>query len=36
MRWGDFRQSDNVEDRTDEAEGGGFPLGGRIKLLSFT
>ncbi len=29
MRWGDFRRSDNVEDRTDRpAGGGGFPLGG--------
>ncbi|MEP7181812.1 MAG: neutral zinc metallopeptidase [Betaproteobacteria bacterium] len=31
MRWGDFRRSDNVEDRTDagsEGGGGGFPGGG--------
>ena len=31
MRWGDFRRSDNVEDRTDgmaEGSGGGMPLGG--------
>ncbi len=34
MRWGDFRSSDNVEDRTDGAPegssggGGGFPIGG--------
>jgi predicted metalloprotease len=31
MRWGDFRRSDNVEDRTGgapEGSGGGFPLGG--------
>ena len=31
MRWGDFRRSDNVEDRTGGApagSGGGFPLGG--------
>ncbi|HEX9301672.1 MAG TPA: neutral zinc metallopeptidase [Casimicrobiaceae bacterium] len=32
MRWGDFRRSDNVEDRTDESAGGGFPLGGGVKL----
>jgi uncharacterized protein len=32
MRWGDFRRSDNVEDRTDEVSGGGFPGGGGIKL----
>ncbi len=32
MRWGDFRRSDNVEDRTDGEPGGGFPLGGGIKL----
>ena len=31
MRWGDMRESQNVEDRTD-AGGGGFPLGGGIKL----
>ena len=24
MRWGDFRRSDNVEDRTGEDSGGGF------------
>jgi predicted metalloprotease len=32
MRWGDFRRSDNVEDRTSEDaggySGGGFPIGG--------
>jgi uncharacterized protein len=29
MRWGDFRRSENVEDRTGEAPaGGGFPIGG--------
>jgi len=29
MRWGDFRRSDNVEDRTgQDAGGGGFPGGG--------
>ncbi len=32
MRWGDFRRSDNVEDRTDRGPGGGFPLGGGVKL----
>jgi len=33
MRWGDFRRSDNVEDRTDGSSGGGgFPLGGGAKL----
>jgi len=32
MRWGDFRRSDNVEDRTDADPGGGFPRGGGIKL----
>jgi predicted metalloprotease len=33
MRWGDFRRSDNVEDRTDmPAGGGGFPLGGGMRL----
>jgi predicted metalloprotease len=35
MRWGDFRRSDNIEDRTDAGDGGGgggFPLGGGIKL----
>ena len=31
MRWGDMRESENVEDRTG-AGGGGFPLGGGIKL----
>ena len=28
MRWGDFRRSDNVEDRTSESPGGGLPGGG--------
>jgi len=29
MRWGDFRRSDNIEDRTDgDAGGGGFSGGG--------
>src|SRR6187401_2890920 len=28
MRWGDFRRSDNVEDRTAEDSGGGFSGGG--------
>ena len=32
MRWGDFRRSDNVDDRTGEDgggfSGGGFPIGG--------
>ncbi|HEX6136559.1 MAG TPA: neutral zinc metallopeptidase [Casimicrobiaceae bacterium] len=31
MRWGDFRRSENVEDRTDgapEGSGGGLPVGG--------
>ncbi len=33
MRWGDFRRSDNVEDRTGgEPSGGGFPVGGGMKL----
>ena len=38
MRWGDFRRSDNVEDRTDGDSGGGgfsgggFPGGGGIRL----
>ncbi len=33
MRWGDFRRSDNVEDRTEGGSGGGgFPVGGGIKL----
>jgi predicted metalloprotease len=37
MRWGDFRRSDNVEDRTAENSGGGFsgggfPGGGGIRL----
>jgi predicted metalloprotease len=37
MRWGDFRRSDNVEDRTDDPggggfSGGGFPGGGGIRL----
>ena len=25
MRWGDFRRSENVEDRTGQSSGGGFP-----------
>ena len=33
MRWGDFRRSDNVEDRTEAGSGGGgFPLGGGMRL----
>src|SRR5436190_668985 len=34
MRWGDFRRSDNVEDRGDSGDsgGGGFPLGGGMRL----
>jgi len=36
MRWGDFRRSDNIEDRTDGSGGGGFsggfPGGGGIRL----
>jgi predicted metalloprotease len=33
MRWGDFRRSENVEDRTEgDSGGGGFPVGGGIKL----
>jgi uncharacterized protein len=34
MRWGDFRRSDNIDDRTDgdSGGGGGFPGGGGIKL----
>ena len=28
MRWGDFRKSDNVDDRTSGDPGGGSPLGG--------
>ena len=33
MRWGDFRRSGNVEDRTDGSTGsGGSPLGGGAKL----
>src|SRR5260221_2658067 len=33
MRWGDFRRSDNVEDRGDDGgSGGGFPGGGGIRL----
>jgi uncharacterized protein len=33
MRWGDFRRSDNVEDRTDGSSGGGgFPVGGGARL----
>jgi len=31
MRWGDMRESENVEDRTG-APGGGFPLGGGMRL----
>jgi predicted metalloprotease len=38
MRWGDFRRSDNVEDRTSESQGGrmsggGFPIGGGGRRL---
>jgi len=36
MRWGDFRRSDNVEDRTGADpgtdSGGGFPVGGGMRL----
>ena len=33
MRWGDFRRSDNVEDRGDSgSSGSGFPGGGGIRL----
>ena len=32
MRWGDFRRSDNVEDRTGVDRGGGSARGGGIKL----
>ena len=32
MRWGDFRRSENVDDRTEGSSGGGFPAGGGIKL----
>jgi len=39
MRWGDFRRSDNVEDRTEGAPegsgggfGGGFPGGGGFRI----
>ena len=33
MRWGDMRESENVEDRTGMAgPGGGFPLGGGMRL----
>ena len=33
MRWGDMRESQNVEDRTGmSAGGGGFPLGGGMRL----
>jgi uncharacterized protein len=35
MRWGDYRRSDNVEDRTGgmpEGSGGGFPLGGGFRI----
>src|SRR6476646_7389154 len=28
MRWGDFRKSDNVDDRTSGDPGGGSPMGG--------
>ena len=28
MRWGDYRRSDNVEDRTEGGGGGGMPFGG--------
>jgi predicted metalloprotease len=31
MRWDDFRRSENVEDRTG-ASGGGFPLGGGMRI----
>jgi len=33
MRWGDMRESENVEDRTETpGPGGGFPLGGGMRL----
>src|SRR5205085_8008373 len=34
MRWGDMRESENVEDRSGEPGpgGGGFPLGGGMRL----
>ena len=32
MRWGDFRQSENVEDRRDDGGGGSFGGGGGIRL----
>src|SRR5207253_6708779 len=33
MRWGDMRESENVEDRTETpGPGGGFPLGGGMQL----
>jgi hypothetical protein len=32
MRWGDFRRSDNVEDRTGADPGGGLPRGGGMRL----
>jgi hypothetical protein len=32
MRWGDFRRSDNVEDRTGADPGGGMPRGGGMRL----
>jgi len=32
MRWGDMRESENVEDRTGMPGGGGFPLGGGMRL----
>ncbi len=34
MRWGDFRQSDNIEDRTAEGGGGGGSFGGGGMRLS--
>jgi predicted metalloprotease len=34
MRWGDFRQSDNIEDRTGEGGGGGSMFGGGGMRLS--
>jgi predicted metalloprotease len=32
MRWGDMRESDNVEDRSGSGGGAGFPRGGGFKL----
>jgi hypothetical protein len=32
MRWGDFRRSDNVEDRTAGGGGGRLPIGGGMRL----